>query len=126
MAARRQRDAGAEFMRLEAAEVRGRLGRRFWGPGVRGLHRLLNFLIGKLPPSRFLYAIGVPVGLFGWVTALAWPLTGLVSAWTSGFQLAATGFPPGGPQDVAGDSHGRLDGGDSLHHRVQRYSPDGE
>jgi hypothetical protein len=87
---------------------------------------VLNFLIGKLPPSRFLYAIGVPVGLFGWVTALAWPLTGLVSAWTSGFQLAATEFPLGDPQDVAVDSHGRLYVVDSLHHRVQRYSPDGE
>src|SRR5262245_7183543 len=126
MASRRQRDDWTEFMRRRAAELRGWLVRRLWGPGVESVRRLLNFLLRKLPPSRVLHAIGLPIFLVGWVSGAAWPLTGLVSARTTGFQLATTEFPLGDPTDVAVDSHGRFFVVDSLHLRVQRYSPDGE
>jgi hypothetical protein len=126
MTSRRQREKWTEFVRQRAAELRGWLVRRFLGPCVQGVRRLLNFLIMKLPSSRVLHAVGVPIALFGWVIALAWPLTGLVSARTTGFQLATTEFPLGDPVDVAVDSHGRFYVVDSLHLRVQRYSPDGE
>jgi hypothetical protein len=126
MAARPQRDEWTEFVRQRAAELRGWLARRFWRPGVQGLHRLLNFIIMKLPSARVLHAIGISIGLFGWVSGLGWPLTALVSAWTNGFQLATTEFPLGDPRDVAVDSQGRFYVVDSFHLRVQRYSPDGE
>lgn len=126
MASRRQRDERTEFVRRRAAELRGWLAQRFWGPSVQGVRRLLNFLITKLPSSRVLGAIGLPVFLFGFVSGASWPLTGLVSALTTGFQLATTEFPLGMPSDVAVDSQGRFYVVDRLHLRVQRYSPDGE
>jgi hypothetical protein len=126
MASRRQRDEWTEFARQSAAELRGWVRRRFCEPGGHRVRRLLIFLLMKLPRSRVLAAIGMPICLFGWIVALAWPLTALVSAWTNGFALATTEFPLGDPSDVAVDSHGRLYVVDSLHLRVQRYSPDGE
>jgi hypothetical protein len=126
MVSRRQRDEWTDFVRQRAAELRGWLDQRFLRPTVQGVQRLLIFIILKLPSSRVLYRIGMPIALFGWVSALAWPLTGLVSAWTNGFQLAATEFPLGDPRGVAVDSHGRFYVVDALHLRVQRYSPSGE
>ena len=126
MASGRPRDEWTEFLRRRAAGLRAWLVRRFSGPGVRGLHRLLDFLVRKLPSSRVLFAVGKPVFLFSCVSALAWPLTGLVSAWTTGFQLATTEFPLADPRDVAVDSHGRFYVVDAFHLRVQRYSPDGD
>src|SRR5262245_38855197 len=47
----------------------------------------VQLLLMKLPSSRVLHAIGLPIGLFGFVSAGGWPLTGFASAWTTGFQL---------------------------------------
>jgi hypothetical protein len=126
MTSLRQRDEWTELARRQAAELRGWLGRRVGGPSMRTMHRLLTFIIMKLPPGRVLHGVGVALALFGWGSALAWPMTGLVSAWTSGFQLATTEFALGDPRDVAVDSHGRFYVVDSFHLRVQRYSSGGE
>jgi hypothetical protein len=126
MASRRQRDECTEFVRQQAATLRGWLASTFWTPSVQGVRRLLNFLLLKLPSSRILYAIGVPIFLFGLVTGAGWPLTGVISACTTGFELATTEFPLGIWIDVAVDSQGRFYVVDSFHLRVQRYSPDGE
>jgi hypothetical protein len=126
MASRRQRDKRTEFVRRRAAETRGWLARRFWGPSVQGVRRLLNYVIMKLPSSRVLCAIGIPIFLLGLVSGAGWPLTGVISACTTGFQLATTEFPLGMWIDVAVDSQGRFYVVDTFHDRVQRYSPDGE
>jgi hypothetical protein len=126
MASRRQRDERTEFVRRRAAEARGWLARRFWGPSVQGVRRLLNYVIMKLPSSRVLGAIGMPIFLLGLVSGAGWPLTGAISACTTGFQLATTEFPLGIWIDVAVDSQGRFYVVDSFHLRIQRYSPDGE
>lgn len=115
---RRQREEWTGLVRQRPADLGGWL--------LRWFHRLLNAIFAKLPSSRVLYAIGVPVALFGWVIGAGWPVTSLISARTTGFQLATTEFPLGDPSDVAVDSLGRFYVVDSMHHRVQRYSPDGE
>src|SRR5262249_37963568 len=122
----RQRDERTEFVRRRAAETRGWLARRFWGPCVQGVRRLLNYVIMKLPSSRVLGAIGMPIFLLGLVSGAGWPLTGVISACTTGFQLETTLFPLGIWIDVDVDSQGRFSVVDSFHRRVQRYSPDGE
>ena len=126
MASRRQRDLWTEFLRRRAADLRGQLARRVWGPAAASVRQRLNALLMKLPSSRILQAIGTPVFVVGVVSGVGWPLTGLIGAWTGSFHLATTEFPLGGPRDVAVDSSGRLYVVDSLYLRVQRYSPDGE
>lgn len=126
MASPRRRDEWTEFVRRRAAETRGWLARQFWAPSVQGVRWLLNFLNMKLPSSRVLYAIGMPVSLFGFVSCAGWLLTGVVSQCTTRSQLATTEFPLGIPSDVAVDSQGRIYVVDELLGRVQRYSPDGE
>lgn len=126
MTSRPQRDEWTGFVRQRAAGLRGWLVRRFWQPIVQGVHQLLNRVLRTLPSSRVLYAIGKPICFLGCISGVGWPLTGLVSAWTTGFQLPTTEFPLGDPTHVAVDSHGRFYVVDSLHLRVQRYSPNGE
>src|SRR5262249_38619653 len=125
MASRRRHEC-TELVRQRAAEVRGWLGSTFWTPSVQGVRRLLNYVIMKLPSSRVLCAIGMPMFLFGLVSGAGWPLTGAISACTTGFQLATTEFPLGIWIDVAVDSQGRFYVVDSFHLPVQRYSPDAE
>src|SRR5262249_1287851 len=122
MASRPQREALTESARQRTGELRGWFVRRFAQP----VQRLLNAIVMRLPASRVLYRIGKPVALFGFICTAAWPLTSLISVYTTGFHLPTTEFPLGDPRDVAVDSQGRFYVVDSLHMRVQRYSPDGE
>jgi hypothetical protein len=76
----------------------------------------------QLPFSRVLFAVGMPIFLFGAFMAPAWKLAG----WLGGDYFATIEFPLGDPRDVAVDSRGRIYVADSVHSRVQRYSPEGE
>lgn len=113
-----QREEWTELVRGRVLGLRGCL--------LRSLQRLLDLVLMKLPSSRVLAAIGMPIAIFGWVNIAAWPVTGLISSRTNGFQLATTEFPLGDPQGVAVDTQGRFFVVDALNLRVQRYSPEGE
>ncbi len=129
MSSRRQREEWTELARRLATDLCGRLATDLCGwlaTDLCGwLARRLTAAVRLLPPSRGLYPVGLTVFLFGWGSAAAWPLTGLVSAWTTGFALAAIEFPLGDPRGAAVDARGRIYVADALHLRVQRYSPAG-
>ena len=117
MAARRQRDELAEFLRGCAAGLRGRgarLARRLLAPAERWLCR-------RLPPSRVLFPVGMAIFILGWALAPVWK----IAEW-GGAQWPTTELPFCDLKDVAVDSQGRIYVLDAFHGRVQRYSPDGQ
>ena len=125
MASRQQRDEWTKFLRRRAA----RLGAHVGGlvspraAELRGrMGRVGRWLGLKLPPSRVLIPVGKLLFLAGPGMVLSWQLLALIG----GPALATTEFPLGKAGDVAVDSRGRIYVAEDFHHRVQRYSPDGE
>jgi hypothetical protein len=121
----RRRDEYAEFLRLHAAGLRGRLG-HIVRPRAADLGRQLaglgRWLVRKLPRSRILFPVGLTFFLAGPGLVLGWKLANKLG----GDALATTEFPLGDLRDVAVDPAGRIYVADEFHSRVQRYAPDGE
>ena len=82
---------------------------------VRRLQPLAHM---KLPSSRILAGIGIPLFPFGVAIAPVWEFVG-------GSGLATTEFPLGHPVNAAVDSKDRIFVAENFHHRVQRYSSNG-
>jgi hypothetical protein len=126
MTPRQRRDQWTEIARRQFKLLRDWLDRRIRQPASRRVDRILERTFKRLPATRTLYRVGTALALLGWIAALAWPMTGLISAWTGAYHLQTTEFPLSHPKGAAADSQGRIFVVDAFHLRVQRYSPDGE